>query len=140
MVKEDLNAPKEGIKQESLIIGSIEVIENQARPTVQKVEQSNAASKDKVESSKLESKYFQPRWCPLGLTKTQRCKLQRACCKKLKKACVTVDIHISPLEQMVDICITLGTKMADVYIVLKCKVADGMGIVAIRALYVFRFA
>jgi hypothetical protein len=70
-MKEDLDAPKEGIKQESLIIGSIEVIENQARPTVQKVEQINAASKDEVESSKLESKYFQPRWCPLGLTKTQ---------------------------------------------------------------------
>jgi hypothetical protein len=54
------------------------VIENQAQSTTLKVEQRDAANKDETKRSKLESKYFQPWWCPSGLTKSQRHKLHRA--------------------------------------------------------------
>jgi hypothetical protein len=58
------------------------VIENQAHPLCKKWSKSASAGKNEVESSKLESNYFEPRCPPSDLTKMQRRRLQRARCKK----------------------------------------------------------
>ena len=81
------------IKQTYLTTSSMEVSVNEidepvvikslAQSAMKKVEIGVVAN-DEVESSNLDSKYFQLRWCPLGLTKTQRRKLQRAHCNKTK--------------------------------------------------------
>jgi hypothetical protein len=44
-----------------------------------------ATNNQEVESSKRDSKYCQPKWCPPGLPKTKRRKLQRARHHKQKK-------------------------------------------------------
>jgi len=40
-----------------------------------------------ISTSALEN--FQPTWCPLGLSRTQKRKLQHACCKKFKEGGLT---------------------------------------------------
>jgi hypothetical protein len=42
------------------------------------------AKDHEASSSKLDSKYHQPRWCPGGLTHTQKRKLQRMCAREKK--------------------------------------------------------
>jgi hypothetical protein len=81
-------------EQAYITIGSMEVllnkidelivIENLAQSKMQEVEIVAAASNE-GENSKPDSKYFQPRWCPSGMTKTQQHNLQRAHCKKIKQ-------------------------------------------------------
>lgn len=61
------------------------VVLNLAQSSMQKERVGIAANKDEAERSKLDSKYFQPRWCPSGLTKTQQRKLHCARCKKIKQ-------------------------------------------------------
>lgn len=51
------------------------VIWNQAQPIMQKVKKGASACKLEAEDNKLDFKYFQSRWCPSGLTQTQRRKL-----------------------------------------------------------------
>jgi hypothetical protein len=50
------------------------VIGDSVGPSVQDVPKAN---NNKASSSNTSSKYFQPRWCPPGLTRTQKRKLQR---------------------------------------------------------------
>jgi hypothetical protein len=79
------------------------VIENQAHPLCKKWSKSAPAGKNEVESSKLESKYFEPRWRPSDLTKMQRHKLQRVRCKKKRAGSLEFlerqSYTISPIKQ-----------------------------------------
>ena len=66
-------------------IGNIKVVVNDAgtRPMVfgksvnPSIQRPIMANDREASSSSSTSKYFQPRWCPPGLTRTQRRKLQR---------------------------------------------------------------
>lgn len=52
-------------------------IKNLAQSSMQKVKIGATKTNDEAESSKPYFKYFQPKWCPLGLTKMQEHNLQR---------------------------------------------------------------
>jgi len=83
----------EKIKPDAVVqIGNIKVDVNEAgtRPMVlgksvdTSVERPIMADDHEASSSITTSKYFQPRWCPSGLTGTQKRKLQRLRCQKKK--------------------------------------------------------
>jgi hypothetical protein len=62
--------------QSVITIGSMEApVINHDRPII--IEETPATKQDDV-PKKVDSKYLQPKWCPPGLNKTQRRKLQRA--------------------------------------------------------------
>jgi len=49
------------------------------------VQRSIMANDHESSSNNSTSKYFQPRWCPPGLTRTQKRKLQRFCIREKKE-------------------------------------------------------
>ena len=61
------------------------VIEEPAVEVMKEVPMGAATNDQEAESSKRYSKYCQPKWCPPGLSKTKRRKLQRARHHKQKK-------------------------------------------------------
>ena len=83
----------EKIKADAIVqIGNIKVAINEAgaRPMVlhksvdTSIQRPIVADDHEASSSTTTSKYFQPRWCPSGLTRTQKRKLQRLRCQKKK--------------------------------------------------------
>ena len=52
---------------------------------VEKISRGTAAKDHNAQSSISAPENFQPTWCPSGLSRTQKCKLQRVRCKKLKQ-------------------------------------------------------
>ena len=86
-------ADLEKIKVDAVVqIGNIKVAVNEAgaRPMVLRksvdisVQRPIMADDHKASSSTTTSKYFQPRWCPSGLTRTQKRKLQCLRCQEKK--------------------------------------------------------
>lgn len=75
----------EGTEKAIIQIGSMKVpVEANAEgpigtsnPVVSSVQRTPATNDHEASSSGSSSKYFLPRWCPPGLTRTQRRKLQR---------------------------------------------------------------
>ena len=83
----------ENIKADAVVqIDNIKVAVNEAgaRPMVLRksidtsVQRPIVADDHKASSTTITSKYFQPRWCPSGLIRTQKRKLQRLRCQKKK--------------------------------------------------------
>ena len=87
-------ADLEKIKADAVVqIGNIKVAVNEAgaRPMVLRKSVDTSVQRpimaDDYEASSgsiTTSKYFQPRWCPSGLTRTQKRKLQRLRCQEKK--------------------------------------------------------
>jgi len=77
--------PEKAKADDVVQIGNIKVVVNDAgtRPMVfgksvnPSIQRPIMANDHEASSSNSTSKYFQPRWCPSGLTRTQRRKLQR---------------------------------------------------------------
>ena len=65
------------------------VIDNLDQSDVEKISRGTAAKDHNAQSSISAPENFQPTWCPLGLSRTQKRKLQHARCKKLKKEGLT---------------------------------------------------
>ena len=61
------------------------VIDNLDQSDVEKISKSTAANDHDAQSSTSAPENFQSTWCPLGLSRTQKRKLQRARYKKLKQ-------------------------------------------------------
>lgn len=61
------------------------MIEEPTTEVMKEVPMGTATNDQEAESSKRDSKYCQPKWCPLGLSKTKRQKLQHARHHKQKK-------------------------------------------------------
>jgi hypothetical protein len=75
------------------------VIEKQALANKQDVvpQKVTGGEEKKKEKPPRDPKYTQPKWCPRGLNKTQRRKLQRARCKKQRReALQMVDDQVQP--------------------------------------------
>jgi hypothetical protein len=61
------------------------VIEEPTTEVMKEVPMGTATNDQETKSSKRDSKYCQPKWCLLGLSKTNRWKLQHALHHKQKK-------------------------------------------------------
>lgn len=67
------------------------VIKDPVPSTHQDESASGARVAGKEKRAERDPKYIQPKWCPRGMSKMQRCKLQRAWHKKQKKGKVGED-------------------------------------------------
>ena len=61
------------------------VIGNLDQFDAEKISRGIVVNDHKAHSSTSALENFQPTWCPLGLLRMQRCKLQRARCNKIKQ-------------------------------------------------------
>jgi len=65
------------------------VIDNLDQSDVEKISKGADVNNHEARISTSAFENFQPTWCPSGLSRTQKRKLQRARCKKLKKEGLT---------------------------------------------------